>query len=135
MNLYGVANYLHLLEGHAFAEESLHAVGLAECLKSQTLTYRLLLTWMNLFYLVWINQIFGADDAAVRNHLGGIKLLLAESWTCISIGVTINIRCNLHEIEWQFALLEVSAPLGYEVGKTLCVLTCRVTHVGTSASS
>ena len=42
------------------------------------------------------------------------------------------IRCNLYEIERQFALLEISAPLGYEVGKTLGVLTCRVAYVGTA---
>ena len=76
VNLHSVANNLHLLESHTLAEESLHSVGLAECLKSQTLTYRLLLAWVNLLYLVWINQIFGADDATVRDDLGCIKLLL-----------------------------------------------------------
>ena len=79
VNLHGVAYNLHLLEGHALAEESLHAVGLAESLESQTLTYRLLLAWVNLLHLVWINQIFCADDAAVRDDLGCVKLLLAES--------------------------------------------------------
>ena len=130
VNLHGVANNLHLLEGHALAEESLHAIGLAQGLQGKALAHRLLLAWMNLLYLVWINQVFGAHDAAVRNHLGSVKLLLAESWTCIAIHITIMIRCNLHEIEWQFALLEVSAPLGYEVGKALGVLTCRVAHIG-----
>ena len=100
VNLHSVANNLHLLESHTLAEESLHSVGLAECLKSQTLTYRLLLAWVNLLYLVWINQIFGADDATVRDDLGCIKLLLAKSWTCITIHIAIMIRCNLHEIEW-----------------------------------
>ncbi len=66
VNLHGVANNLHLLKSHTLAEESLHVVGLAESQESQTLTHRLLLAWMNLFYLVWINQIFGADDAAVQ---------------------------------------------------------------------
>ena len=132
VNLHGVAYNLHLLEGHALAEESLHAIGLAQGLQGKALAHRLLLAWMNLLYLVWINQVFGAHDAAVRNHLGSVKLLLAESWTCIAIHITIMIRCNLHEIEWQLALLEVSAPLGYEVGKALGVLTSRVAHVGTA---
>ena len=78
MNLYRITYNLHLLEGHALAEESLHAIGLAECLECKSFAYRLFLTWMNLLNLVWVNQVFGTDDAAVWNHLGCIELLFTE---------------------------------------------------------
>ena len=132
MHLYSITYNLHLLEGHALAEESLHAIGLAECLECKTFAYRLFLTWMNLLNLVWVNQVFGTDDAAVWNHLGCIELLFTELRSPIAIYVAIMIRCNLYEIEWQFALLEVSAPLGNEVGKTFGILAVRVAHVRTS---
>lgn len=132
VNFHGVPNNLHLLEGHAFAEESFHSVGLAECLECKTFAYRLFLAWMNLLNLVWVNQVFGTDDAAVWNHLGCIELLFTELRSPIAIYVAIMIRCNLYEIEWQFALLEVSAPLGNEVGKTFGILAVRVAHVRTS---
>ena len=132
MHLYCITYNLHLLEGHALAEESLHTISLTECLECKAFAYRLFLAWMNLLNLVWINQVFGTDDAAVWNHLGCIELLFAELSSPIAIYVTIMIRCNLYEIEWQFALLEVSAPLGNEIGKTLGVLTVRVTYIRTS---
>lgn len=132
MHLYSITYNLHLLEGHALAEESLHAIGLAECLECKTFAYRLFLTWMNLLNLVWVNQVFGTDDAAVWNHLGCIELLFTELRSPIAIYVAIMIRCNLYEIEWQFALLEVFAPLGNEVGKTFGILAVRVAHVRTS---
>ena len=77
-------------------------------------------------------KVFGTDDAAVWNHLGCIELLFTELRFPIAIYVAIMIRCNLYEIEWQFALLEVSAPLGNEVGKTFGILAVRVAHVRTS---
>lgn len=73
MHLYSITYNLHLLEGHALAEESLHAIGLAECLECKTFAYRLFLTWMNLLNLVWVNQVFGTDDAAVWNHLAALN--------------------------------------------------------------
>ena len=87
---------------------------------------------MNLLNLVWVNQVFGTDDAAVWNHLGCIELLLTELRPPIAIYVAIMIRCNLYEIKWQFALLEISAPLSNEVGKTFGILAVRVAHVRTS---
>ena len=100
VNLHGVAYYLHLLKGHALAEESLHTVGLAERLEGKTLAHRLFLAWMYLLHFVWVNQVFGAHDAAVRNHLGCVKLLLAESWSPVAIDIAIMIWCYLNEVEW-----------------------------------
>ena len=59
MHLYSITYNLHLLEGHALAEESLHAIGLAECLECKTFAYRLFLTWMNLLYSIthgWLRK-------------------------------------------------------------------------------
>ena len=39
--------------------------------------WRQSLTEMNLLNLVWVNQVFGTDDAAVWNHLFDIKTPVA----------------------------------------------------------
>ena len=79
VNFHGVAHNLHLLEGHAFTEESLYSVGLAERLEGKTLAYRLFLARVDLLHFVWVHQILGAYDATVRDYLCSIKLLLAKS--------------------------------------------------------
>ena len=100
VNFHGVPYNLHLLEGHAFAEESFHSVGLTECLEGKTFAYRLFLTRVNLFHFVWVHQILGAYDATVRDNLCCIKLLLAKSWSPVSIDVSIMIRSYLDKVEW-----------------------------------
>ena len=127
-----IVHYLHLLESHSVSYDVLHAIGLVERHESQTLTHLLLLARMNLLLLVWIDTVVGADDTAVRDYFCRIKLLLTQFGSPVSIHIIIMVRSNFYEIERHIALLEIPAPLSYEVGKALGILSCRITYVGTA---
>ena len=99
VNFHGVPYNLHLLEGHAFAEESFHSVGLTECLEGKTFAYRLFLARVNLFLTF------------TENWIEKLGLPISASW---AIAVATRISWNI----WQMDGLRDTVP-GTD---TLCLI-------------
>ena len=129
----GVTLDKHALIHRALAFDALKTIVAVERKEGEALADGLFLTGMDLISLPRIDEIIGADQGAVGNDVGRTLLLFTQQSTGNAVGsVTIYIRSNLHEVEWDLALTEIAAPLFHEELQPIGIFIARRTDIGAS---